>query len=58
MKTLGIKVRLRQWWLRLRCPTEFLCDNCQYDHPNACRRPQRPNAVKCPDYKPRGKILA
>jgi hypothetical protein len=44
---------LRQWWLRARCPTEFLCDNCRYDHPSACHRPQRPNAVKCPDYTPR-----
>jgi hypothetical protein len=46
--------RLRQHWLRLRCPTEFLCDNCKYDLPSACSRPQRPNAVKCPDYRPRG----
>jgi hypothetical protein len=45
--------RFRDWWLRFRCPTEFLCDNCKYDHPSACKRPQRPNAVKCPDYRPR-----
>lgn len=49
----GLRERLRQWWLRVRCPTEFLCDNCVYDHPSACTRPQRPNAIKCPDYRPR-----
>ncbi len=46
-------ISLRQWWLRVRCPTEFLCDNCMYDHPSACTRSQRPNAIKCPDYKPK-----
>ena len=51
----SVRERVRQWWLRLRCPTEFLCDHCKYDHPSACSRPQRPNAVKCPDYRPRGK---
>jgi hypothetical protein len=49
----NFKDRFREWWLRFRCPTEFLCDNCKYDHPSACHRPQRPNAVKCPDYRPR-----
>jgi hypothetical protein len=29
----------------------LLCDTCRYDHRNACRRPERPNAVECPDYK-------
>ncbi|HDP34872.1 MAG TPA: hypothetical protein ENN29_07155 [Candidatus Hydrogenedentes bacterium] len=47
------KHELRQWWLRQKCPTEFLCDNCKYDHPSACHRPERPNAIKCPDYRPR-----
>jgi hypothetical protein len=45
--------RFRQWWLRFRCPSEFLCDNCRYDHPSACPHPQRPNAIKCPDYRPK-----
>jgi len=45
--------RFRQWLLRVLCPTEFLCDNCLYDHPSACLHPERPNAVKCPDYKPK-----
>lgn len=29
----------------------YLCDSCKYDYPSACRRPERPNAVRCPDYK-------
>ena len=33
----------------------FLCDSCQYDWRGACRYPQRPNAVWCPDYRKRGK---
>ena len=45
--------RIRAWWMRLRCPSEFLCDNCMYDHPSACRHLVRPNAVKCPDYRPK-----
>ena len=32
----------------------FLCDNCKYDHPNACSNPERPNATKCKDYKSSG----
>jgi len=47
--------RLREffggWWAKFRCPTEFLCDNCRYDHPSSCHHPERPNAVKCPDYR-------
>ncbi|HOE64469.1 MAG TPA: hypothetical protein PKW18_13185 [Candidatus Sumerlaeota bacterium] len=31
----------------------FLCDSCKYDYPNACMRPERPNATRCPDYKKR-----
>lgn len=45
--------RFRQWWLRMKAPTEFLCDNCLYDYPTACKHPERPNALKCPDYKPK-----
>lgn len=32
---------------------KFLCDNCRYDYDGACRRPERPNATRCPDHKPR-----
>jgi hypothetical protein len=31
--------------------SEFLCDTCKYAYGNVCNRPERPNAVKCPDYK-------
>jgi hypothetical protein len=47
--------KARQWMQQKTCPTEFLCDHCLYDHDAACKRPERPNAVKCPDYKPKGK---
>ena len=33
--------------------SEFLCDICRYDHGDACNRPERPNATKCPDFKRR-----
>jgi hypothetical protein len=29
----------------------YLCDSCKWDYGNACKRPERPNALKCPDYK-------
>ena len=32
----------------------LLCDSCRYDHRGACRRPERPNAIECPDYKRAG----
>ncbi|MBC7253886.1 MAG: hypothetical protein H5T72_07950 [Actinobacteria bacterium] len=31
----------------------FLCDDCAYDYPSACTRPERPNATSCPDYRKR-----
>ena len=31
----------------------YLCDTCKYDYGNVCKRPERPNALKCPDYKRR-----
>jgi len=30
-----------------------LCDRCRYDYGDACTRPERPNARRCPDFKPR-----
>lgn len=32
---------------------EFLCDRCQYNDARYCGRPERPNAVRCPEYKAR-----
>lgn len=49
----GLAAQLQNWWRQFRCPTEFLCDNCRYDYDTACHRPERPNAVKCPDYRPK-----
>lgn len=28
-----------------------LCDRCKYDYGNVCMRPERPNAITCPDFK-------
>ena len=29
----------------------YLCDTCKYDYGDACKRPERPNAKVCDDYK-------
>ena len=29
----------------------YLCDSCKYDYGDACKRPERPNAKVCDDYK-------
>ncbi|HPF14527.1 MAG: hypothetical protein H6829_03770 [Planctomycetes bacterium] len=28
-----------------------LCDRCKWNYGNACRRPERPNAMTCPDFQ-------
>lgn len=33
--------------------SRVLCDTCKYDYGDACTRPERPNATRCPDYKKR-----
>lgn len=33
--------------------SSVLCDTCKWDYGDACRRPERPNARTCPDYKRR-----
>ena len=45
--------RLRSWYQRMKAPGRFLCDSCAYDWGDVCRRPERPNATECDDYKPR-----
>ncbi|MEN6625205.1 MAG: hypothetical protein ABFD69_03140 [Candidatus Sumerlaeia bacterium] len=43
-----------QDWFRItlrKASGDFLCDTCQYDHGHVCRRPERPNAIKCSDYR-------
>jgi hypothetical protein len=53
---MGLMQSLRSFLRRIAPPggSEFLCDTCKYDHPSACRRPERPNARECPDYKRKG----
>ncbi len=33
--------------------TQPLCDSCRYDYESACKIPERPNVMECPDYKRR-----
>ncbi len=33
----------------------YLCDTCKYDYGDVCKRPERPNATECDDYKSRFK---
>jgi hypothetical protein len=30
---------------------DFLCDTCRYNYGSSCSQPDRPNAIKCRDYK-------
>ena len=53
-----MKVFEELWWqikevMRkiLLLDPKFLCDTCRYDYDKACSRPERPNAVRCPDFK-------
>lgn len=43
----------KQWLVRLTSGSRFLCDSCKYNYGNACWRPERPNATRCPDYRRR-----
>ncbi len=45
--------RIRRWWVAMRAPGRFLCDSCRFDYGDVCRRPERPNATRCDDYRPR-----
>lgn len=31
--------------------SDLLCDTCKYAYGDICRRPEKPNATSCPDYK-------
>jgi hypothetical protein len=33
----------------------LLCESCQWNWRTACHRPERPNAIWCPDYSKKGK---
>jgi len=30
-----------------------LCDRCKFDYGDVCKRPERPNARRCPDFEQR-----
>ncbi len=47
---------IRRLWQRLKYALtgRYLCDTCKYDYGDACLRPERPNAIVCPDYSKRG----
>ena len=30
----------------------YLCDNCRFNDPQACLKPERPQAVDCAAYRP------
>ena len=45
--------RIRGWWVATRAPGRFLCDSCRFDYGDVCRRSERPNAIRCDDYRPR-----
>jgi len=34
-------------------PRRPLCDRCKWDWGDVCTRPERPNALDCPDFKKR-----
>jgi len=47
------KIKLKTWWSRMRSLAKgdaFLCDSCKWNYGHICTRPERPNALKCPDY--------
>ncbi|MFP4056669.1 MAG: hypothetical protein ACLF0G_07360 [Candidatus Brocadiia bacterium] len=50
----GPRRRLKGLWQRLAAlflGERILCDTCKYDYGDVCRRPERPNATRCPDYQ-------
>ncbi len=51
-----LRRRIIRFWRVLRArlgAPKYLCDSCRFDYRDACRRPERPNAIDCPDYRPR-----
>ncbi len=47
---------LRKIWVSIKTAfrkERYLCDTCKYDYGDTCQRPERPNAISCPDYKHR-----
>ncbi len=52
---MGLLSSLRDLLRRLFAlgPSAPLCDSCKWDYGNVCKRPERPNARRCPDYQRR-----
>lgn len=52
---MALWIALKDFFRRLFAldPSRPLCDTCKWDYGNICRRPERPNALTCPDYKRR-----
>ncbi|MGI6457380.1 MAG: hypothetical protein ACOX5R_17425 [bacterium] len=49
----SFKTKLKTWFSRFRSISKgnaFLCDSCKWNYGNICNRPEKPNALKCPDY--------
>ncbi|MBI2811338.1 MAG: hypothetical protein HYX67_10980 [Candidatus Melainabacteria bacterium] len=32
---------------------KFLCEDCKYNNPNDCAKPERPTALDCTAYRPK-----
>jgi len=32
----------------------YLCDDCRFNDPESCLKPERPTAISCTAYRPRG----
>ncbi|MBT9138158.1 MAG: hypothetical protein DDT31_00708 [Syntrophomonadaceae bacterium] len=51
---MAVVSHLRRLWKKARellRGAQILCDTCKYDWGNVCLRRERPNALKCPEYK-------
>ncbi|MBU0533576.1 MAG: hypothetical protein KJ887_02110 [Candidatus Omnitrophica bacterium] len=47
---------LQRFWQKIKNSfksRKFLCDDCKYNWREACTKEERPNAIKCEDYKKR-----
>ena len=47
----ALKILWQRITLLLGAREEFLCDACKLNFRDLCRRPERPNARVCPDYR-------
>ncbi|MDZ7815646.1 MAG: hypothetical protein U5N86_06490 [Planctomycetota bacterium] len=47
----NFKILWQRITLMLGIRDEFLCDSCELNYRDLCRRRERPNARVCPDYR-------